>query len=189
MAHLEPQGVRSAAAIYSHPIHPMLVPFPIAFLVGALVTDCAYWGTGAPFWARVSHWLIGAGFVMGALATIAGLIDFLSRERIRALSAAWVHFMGNAIAILLTLWNLIQRTGGDPAAILPLGIILSAIVVAVFLVTGWLGGELVFRYRVGVIESEAPQPLAQAATPGAEPGTAVPDPSYAGSRGPTSPRP
>jgi uncharacterized membrane protein len=165
----------------------MLVPFPIAFLVGALVTDCVFWATGAPFWARVSHWLIGAGFVMGALAAIAGLIDFLSRESIRALSAAWVHFIGNAIAILLTLWNLIQRTGGDPAAILPLGIILSAIVVAVFLVTGWLGGELVFRYRIGMIEGEPPQPLAHVATPGAEPGTAVLDPSYAGGRGPTSP--
>jgi uncharacterized membrane protein len=172
MAHLEMQGVRSAAAIYGHPIHPMLVPFPIAFLVGALVTDCVFWGTGNPFWARFSHWLIGAGFVMGALAAVAGLIDFLSRERIRALSAAWVHFIGNAIALLLTLWNLVQRTGGDPAAILPLGIILSAIVVAVFLVTGWLGGELVFRHRIGLIEGEAPA-LAR--------GTA-PDVSYAGTR-------
>jgi uncharacterized membrane protein len=54
-----------------------LVPFPIAFLVGALATDLALWGTANPFWSSASVWLIGAGLVMGALAAAAGLIEFV----------------------------------------------------------------------------------------------------------------
>ena len=147
------RGVRSTAAIFGHPIHPMLVVFPIGFLVGALATDLAFWGTSDPFWARASEWLLGAGIVMGALAAVAGLIEFVTISRVRSLAAGWVHFLGNATAILLSVWNLVQRMGGDPdAVVVPFGIILSAVVVVIFLVTGWLGGELVFRHRIGMID-------------------------------------
>ena len=149
-------GVRSTAAIFGHPIHPMLVVFPIGFLVGALVTDLAFWVTSDLFWARASDWLLGAGIVMGALAAVAGLIDFVTISRVRSLAAGWIHFLGNATAILLALWNLLHRMGGDPGAmVVPFGIILSAVVVAIFLVTGWLGGELVFRHRIGIIDDES----------------------------------
>lgn len=149
------RGVSSTAAIAGHPIHPMLVVFPIGFLVGALGTDLAFWGTGDPFWARGSVWLLGAGVVMGLLAAVAGLIEFVTISRVRALVAGWVHFLGNAAALLLALWNLLQRTGSDPgAAVVPFGLILSAIVVFIFLVTGWLGGELVFRHRIGMMRGK-----------------------------------
>jgi uncharacterized membrane protein len=65
------QGTPSTAAIGGHPIHPMLVVFPIAFLVGALATDIAYWRTGGHFWALPSEWLLAAGLIMGALAAVA----------------------------------------------------------------------------------------------------------------------
>src|SRR4051794_18645797 len=91
-------GVPSTMAINGHPIHPMLVPFPVGFLVGALATDLAFWGIGDPFWSRASLWLLAAGFVMGALAAVIGLIDFLTIERARTGSTGWVHFIGNAIA-------------------------------------------------------------------------------------------
>ena len=149
------RGVRSTAAIFGHPIHPMLVVFPIAFLVGALVTDLAFWGTSDSFWARASEWLLGAGIVMGVLAAVAGLIEFVTISRVRSLAAGWVHFLGNATAILLALWNLLHRMGGDPGVmVVPFGIILSAVVVVIFLVTGWLGGELVFRHRIGMIDGK-----------------------------------
>ncbi len=64
------RGVRSTAAIFGHPIHPMLVVFPIGFFVGALATDLAFWGTSDSFWARASEWLLGVGIVMGALASM-----------------------------------------------------------------------------------------------------------------------
>jgi uncharacterized membrane protein len=78
----------STTKISGHPLHPMLIPFPVAFLVGALASDLAFWGTGDGFWARASVWLIGAAIVMALLAAIAGVTDFLSEPRIRALNDA-----------------------------------------------------------------------------------------------------
>src|SRR3954447_14845031 len=99
----------STAAIGGHPIHPMLVPFPIAFLVGALLTDIVFLRTGDAFWARGSFWLLSAGIVTGAAAAIFGLIDFLSIPRARSLAAAWMHFLGNGLAIVLAIWNVAHR--------------------------------------------------------------------------------
>lgn len=159
------QGVRSTASINGHPIHPLLVPFPIAFLVGALATDLTFWATAGAFWARASAWLIGAGLVMGALAAVLGLTDFLSIPRARG-ATGWAHFLGNAVALIVSLVNLLLRTGDPAAEILPAGIILSFITVGILLVTGWLGGELAYRYKIGVIEDEAPRtrPLPESAS-------------------------
>ncbi|MGY4421796.1 putative membrane protein [Bradyrhizobium sp. JR6.1] len=63
-----------------HPLHPMLVPFPIACFVGTLVTDITYWRTAEMMWADFSAWLLFAGLIMGGLAAIAGLIDFLGQS-------------------------------------------------------------------------------------------------------------
>ena len=152
-------GVPSTAAVTGHPIHPMLVAFPIAFLVAVLATDLAFWGTNDPFWARASTWLLGAGVVMGVLAAVAGLVEFLTISRVRSLAAGWIHFLGNAAAILLALANLLYRIDeGLGAGVIPFGLILSAIVVAILLVTGWLCGELVFRHRIGVTtDKKAPE--------------------------------
>src|SRR3954447_23420968 len=85
----------STARIARHPIHPMLVPFPIACFVGALVTDIAYYATAEMMWADFSAWLLVVGVIMGILAAIAGLTDFLSNRMIRALRPAWPHMLGN----------------------------------------------------------------------------------------------
>jgi uncharacterized membrane protein len=130
----------------------MLVPFPIAFLVGALATDLTFSGTGDPFWARASEWLIGAGLVMGAVAAVFGLTDFLTIERARRGSTGWIHFFGNAAALIVALISLLQRIGDPAAGVLPLGLILSFVTVGILLVTGWMGGELAYRYKIGVIE-------------------------------------
>jgi len=66
----------------------MLVPFPIACFVGTLMTDLAYWKTAEMMWADFSAWLLLAGLVVGVLAAIAGLIDFLSNRLVRALAPA-----------------------------------------------------------------------------------------------------
>jgi uncharacterized membrane protein len=179
MARSDRGAVRSTAAIAGHPIHLMLVPFPVAFLGGALATDLAFWGTGDLFWARGSAWLLGAGIVTGVLAAIAGLIDFLTISRARSLAAGWVHFLGSGAAIGLAVWNLSDRLGGG--AVAPSGILLSAVVVVIFLVTGWLGGELVLRHRIGLIEREPDAPPS-----GRKIWAGALDPTYAGNRPPTS---
>jgi uncharacterized membrane protein len=143
------------ARIGGHPIHPMLIPFPIAFLVGALACDLAFWGTRAPFWATAALWLIGAALVIGALAALAGLYDFATQQPIRTIPDAWRHLFGNVFALALTLVNLVLREVQGPAnAVLPWGLTLSLIVVLTLLYTGWLGGELVFRHQCGMIEEK-----------------------------------
>ena len=79
-------GIRnpvSTANIGDHPIHPMLIPFPIAFLVATFACDLAFWWTRTPGWATGALWLLGAALIMAALAAIAGLTDFLGDKRIR----------------------------------------------------------------------------------------------------------
>ena len=147
MASPNPQ---STAQIAGHPLHPMLIPFPVAFLVATFVCDLIFWRTGNPAWSTASLWLLGAALIMAALAAVAGLTDFLGDQRIRDLGAAWHHLIGNVIAVLLSLWNWYRRYEAGEAAVLPVGLILSGIVVLILLYTGWRGGEMVYRHRVGV---------------------------------------
>ena len=130
----------------------MLIPFPIAFLVATLVCDLIFWRTGNGAWSTASLWLLGAALVMAALAAVAGLTDFMGDERIRDLSAAWHHMIGNVLAVLLSLWNWYRRYEGGEAAVLPTGLLLSLIVVLILLYTGWRGWEMVYKDRVGVLE-------------------------------------
>jgi uncharacterized membrane protein len=148
---------RSTAKIAGHPIHPMLVPFPIAFLVAVLVCDLAFWRSANSFWAIAAMWALGAALVLAAAAALAGLTDFIGDSRVRSLPAARFHLVGNVIAVVLALINFIIRwMNGAAAGVFPWGIWLSVIVVLMLLVTGWLGGELVFRHRVGVSDRAEP---------------------------------
>jgi uncharacterized membrane protein len=143
----------SVAAIAKHPLHPFLVAFPIAFLIGAFGCDLVFWRTGDPFWTRASFWLIAAGLATGVVAAATGFIDFISIKRARSLTSAWVHFIGNDLALLLTAGNLWSRFSDHSANVIPGGVITSGAVVAIFAVTGWLGGELAFRHHVGMIRT------------------------------------
>ena len=127
---------------------------PIGFLVGALLSDLAFFGTSDTFWARASEWLIGAGLVGGALAAVAGFVDFFGSERIRSLTFVWYHFIGNAVALVLSAISLYLRLSAGLPSVTGTQLVLSILVVLIFLITGWLGGELVFRYGVGQISGE-----------------------------------
>jgi len=132
----------------------MLIPFPVASLVGALVTDLAFIATDDSFWARASMWLIGAGVVMALLAAVAGFTDFFGEPRIRALNDAWYHMFGNLTAVVIALISFIYRYGqGAEAAIRPWGLILSFVVVGILLFTGWKGWEMVYRHHVAVLDA------------------------------------
>ena len=120
---------RSTASIAGHPIHPMLIPFPVAFFAATLVCDLAFWRTGNADWATASLWLLGAGLVMGALAAIAGLIDVLGEPRIRALREVWWHAGGNVLLVLIQAASWYMRYRDGTAAVLPTGLILSAVAV------------------------------------------------------------
>jgi uncharacterized membrane protein len=145
---------KSTAQIAGHPIHPMLVPFPIAFFVGAFGADVLFWQNGNPGYASAALWLIGAGLVMAALAAVMGLIDFFGEPRIRAMNDAWQHAGGNILAVLIEVYNFYIRYPDPPARVVAMGLVLSLIVVAILLYTGWKGGEMVYRHRVGVSDTD-----------------------------------
>lgn len=144
-------GITSTVAIAGHPLHPLIVTFPIAFLVAVLGTDLGYWLTGDLFWARASLWLLGAGFVSGIVAALTGMMDFLKIDRVRKRRAGWFHMVGNVTALGLTLINWFLRLNNEADAILPGGIIISFIVASLLGITGWYGAELIYRHKVAVI--------------------------------------
>lgn len=144
-------GVPSTVAIAGHPLHPLMVTFPIAFLSGAFGADLGYWLTQDPFWARAALWLIGAGFIAGLLAALTGMLDFLKIDRVKKHRAGWIHMLGNVTAMVLTLVNWVLRWNNVESAVLPTGLILSAIVASLLAITGWYGAELVYRHKVAVI--------------------------------------
>lgn len=143
---------KSTASIAGHPIHPMLIPFPVAFFVTTLVCDAVFWKTGNAAWATAAMWLLGAGIVMALLAAAAGLTDVIGDGRIRALNDAWLHAGGNIVIVLIQIYSWYARYSEGTAAVVPKGFILSLIVVLGLLFTGWKGWEMVYRHRVGVAD-------------------------------------
>lgn len=141
---------RSTARIGRHPLHPILIPFPIACFVGVLITDIIYWRTADIMWSDFSAWLVTVGVVLGILAAIAGLVDFLGDRQVRSASPAWPHMIGNLIALVLAVLNMLVHTHDAWTSVVPWGLALSAAVVVVVAITGWLGWSLVHRYGVGV---------------------------------------
>ena len=139
----------STAKLFGHPVHPMLVPFPIACFVGALLTDLTYWRTAEMQWANFSIWLITFGLLFGGLAAIAGMIDFSSRQ-VRAQRPAWPHAIGNVVVMVLELVNAFVHSRDAYTSVVPTGLTLSVVSVLILLVTAWLGGSLTYRHRVGV---------------------------------------
>ncbi|WP_293386652.1 DUF2231 domain-containing protein [Phenylobacterium sp.] len=141
---------RSTARIGGHPLHPMLVPIPIACFVLTFVSDLAYWKTANMQWANMSAWLLTIGLVVAIFAVLAGLIDFLGERRIRSLRAVWIHAVGNAIALVLAILNAFVHSRDAYTSVVPTGLILSGLVVLILLVTGWNGWSMVYRHGVGV---------------------------------------
>jgi uncharacterized membrane protein len=134
----------------------MLVPIPIACFVGTFFTDLIYVRTCDMQWANLSSWLLTVGLVVALFAVIAGLIDFFGVPRVRDLGAAWIHGLGNALALILSIVNALIHTRDAYTSVYPTGIILSGIVVLILLVTAWNGGSLVYRYGVGVRTQDQP---------------------------------
>jgi len=143
---------KSTAQIAGHPVHPMLIPIPIACFVLAFISDLAFWKTSSEFWASASLWLLGIGLIMAALAAVMGLADVLGDDQIRNLSDAWLHAGGNVVAVVIELYNWYSRYEHGKDVIVPTGLSLSLVVVLILLFTGWKGWEMVYRHRVGVAE-------------------------------------
>lgn len=146
--------LRTTAAIRGHPLHPLLVPIPIALFLAALVTDIVFIVDGSSGWAIASRWLLGGGLAGALLAALAGFVDFVGNARIRELRDAWLHLFANLALVVIEAVNLLLRLP-NPDVAASIGVALSAVAVLVMLFSGWKGGELVFRYGVGQLGRQA----------------------------------
>lgn len=144
--------MRSRANFFGHSLHQILIAFPIGLLSTSVLFDVLWRWSGDPKWPPIAYYVIEVGLVGGAVAAAFGLIDYLAiapTTRARRVGA----FHGVASALLLTLFfaSWIARRS-DVASPPPLALFFSFCGVALIGVAGWLGGELVTRFAVGVYE-------------------------------------
>ena len=142
--------MKSRAHFRSHPIHPILVAFPIAFLVGGFLADAVGYLLNKEDFLLVAGYLIVAGIVAGLAAAVPGIVDFIytippeSSARKRGVK----HGLLNVTVLILFACAWVMRRGEDTSYLLVLGIELIGVILLT--VSGWLGGTLVYRNQIGV---------------------------------------
>jgi uncharacterized membrane protein len=139
----------SRAKLLGHPIHQMLIVFPLGLLGGSVIFDIIHMIRGGS-WSLAAWHMIGVGVITGLLAAVFGLIDWLAIPRgTRAKSIGAWHAIGNVIVLLLfaASWRIRRDDIVNPETF---AYVLSFAGFALSGITGWLGGELVDRLGVGV---------------------------------------
>lgn len=132
-----------------HPLLAILASFPIAGFCGALATDIVYAFTANMMWADFSAWLLAGGIAMGALAAIAGLVDMVSAHR-AGRRPAWGIAAGSLLVLILALFDNLVHSRDAWTSVVPGGLVLSAIVVVVMLITAWAGFAAMAGHPVNV---------------------------------------
>lgn len=143
--------MESRVKLFGHPIHPMLIVFPVGLFATAVLFDVLHIATGNPILATVSFYMIAAGVVGGLLAAIFGLIDWLALpNNSRAKRIGGWHGLGNFVIVVLFAVSWLMRGNNPDFVPDPLALLLSFAGIALALITAWIGGELVYRLGVGV---------------------------------------
>jgi uncharacterized membrane protein len=149
---LQRLDVGSAVALVGHPIHVMMVHFPIAFVLATLGVDVFYWWSGDDFFVRVGLWSAGIAFWTGVAASIVGTAEIVLVRGIRLRVESWSHAVAamTLVAIAGANWGLRLV---DPGAVLPHGLALSGLASVMTAFAGWHGGKLVFDHGIGIMVS------------------------------------
>jgi uncharacterized membrane protein len=142
--------MESRVKVAGHPVHPMLVVFPLGLLSTAVLFDLIYLISDRSQWTVAAYYLIGAGSVGGLGAALFGWLDWAGiPSGTRAKRVGLWHGLANVAVLALFILSWVLRR--DEPALPPTGAIvagLSAMVLAV--IAAWLGGEMVYRLGVGV---------------------------------------
>ena len=142
--------MRAKARLLGHPIHPMLIVFPLALLTVAAIFDIIHICTHNGHWADLSYWMIASGIIGGLIATVFGVIDWLGiPEGTRARYIGLIHGLSNFVVVILFVVVWFMRRS-NPAAPSTTAMISGWIGIIIALLASWLGGELVYRLNVGV---------------------------------------
>lgn len=144
----------SPASVAGHPVHPMLIPFPLALWFFSLVADLIYLWRGNPAWKDwIAFYSLLGGIIGAAVAAVFGIIDWLSiKDREAKRTADW-HARLNVIALLIFAASFYLRTAGGSQMVggsYTIPVALSVVGVILITISGWLGGELVFKHGVAV---------------------------------------
>lgn len=145
----------SSASIAKHPLHPMLIVFPIGLWVFSFVADLIGLVAGSAAWGTTAFYTMVGGLVGALAAAVPGFIDFLTIRDTETRTTAWAHMLINLSVVALYAVNLWLRTWSPPLVVLP--VVLSAIAVVLLTISGWLGGELVYVRGMGVEPAARPQ--------------------------------
>lgn len=148
--------MRTPASIGSHPVHPMLIPFPFALWFFSLIADAIYLLIDPkPVWNTVAFYTLAGGIVGAALAAVPGIIDYFSiKDKKVSKIAAW-HARLNVLALLIFAGSFYLRTASGSEMVgagLTIPVLLSVVGVILISISGWLGGEMVYKHRVAVEE-------------------------------------
>jgi len=141
----------SRASIYRHPIHPMLIVFPIGLWVFSFVCDLVALKRpeNSVFWNDMAFYTMAAG-VMGAIAAaIPGFIDYLGLHEPRVKRIATTHLVLNLVVVILYVFNLGFRLN-QPVVTTTSAVLISAIAIVLLAISGWLGGSMVYVHGVAV---------------------------------------
>jgi uncharacterized membrane protein len=142
--------MESKAKLLGHPIHQMLVVFPLGLLGASVVFDLLYHLADMPGMRQVAYWTMAGGLLTGLAAAPFGLIDWLAIPKgTRAKSVGMLHGLGNVLVLLLFLGSWLARPDSE-AHITTAATAMALAGLALSLVTAWLGGELVDRLGIGV---------------------------------------
>jgi uncharacterized membrane protein len=141
------------ASIKGHPVHAILVSVPVGLWIFALVADVAALLSNDTTWLTVAFYCIGGGVVGALVAAVPGLIDLLSLRDPAVRRIGFSHMALNLVAVGVFAANFLARSGSfDRRG--PWWLTLAG--VAIIGLSGWLGGEMVYRHGVGVEPSAAP---------------------------------
>ncbi len=143
--------MESRIKLFGHPVHPMLIVYPLGLLSMAVVFDVLYVVTGNGDLATFSYWAHIAGVIGGLVAAVFGLIDWLGIPKgTRARRIGALHGSGNVVVVAVFALSLLLRLESPQYLPDPLPMLIGLVGAAIALVTAWLGGELVYRLRVAV---------------------------------------
>lgn len=142
--------MRSRVNIKGHPIHPILVSFPIAFFTGTLISDIILLLTNSVFFGLMGGFLEAVGILFTIVAAIPGIIDYLSvvPPKSSAMKRATRHGLLNITMLVIFTCSLLIRFGNE--ANVHIIVLLEGIGVVILTIAGWLGGTLVHRNQIGI---------------------------------------
>lgn len=143
--------MESKTKAFGHPIHPMLVVFPLGLFITAVICDIIYLINHTAFFPVVSYYNIAGGIIGGLLAAVFGFRDWLSiPEGTRARRVGFFHGLGNVVLVVLFLISWFIRRADANFVPSTLALVFSFAAILLGTLTAWLGGELVYRLDVAV---------------------------------------